>query len=413
MNSRQRVFAAWSGTKADHVPLTTWCFGLPAPSSLRWKNEGGDVKYWYSKRMEHLHTLPFPWTLQDDFNRALAWRSLEVDDILDVSVPWSADPKVTWKDSRRPAGNGEQYPVLVREYITPRGTLRHEVRQTGERQAEGWVVQPDGVPLLEDFNIPRAVRQLVAGPEDVAALSFCYRPPDAQARAWFEDRMSAVKEFRDREGIAVQAWAGFGMDAVVWFCGTEGSIMLALDHPAEFQELFEAVTETDRARVDLAARNPGVDLVVERGWYSSTNFWSPDLFDRFVSPHIRTLAAAAHAHGKKFAYVMTTGVEILGPRLAEDGVDVLYFVDPIDPVQKGLSLERIRDLLSGSMTLVGGISSITLSNRDTAAIDRDVRHALEVLGPTGRFILHPVDAVFPDTPWESIERLIEAWKKWR
>jgi uroporphyrinogen-III decarboxylase len=225
--------------------------------------------------------------------------------------------------------------------------------------------------------------------------------------------MTAVKAFRDREGIPVQAWAGFGMDAAVWFCGTEGAILLALDHPKEFQELFDIITETDRARVDLAAGHPGVDLVVERGWYSSTNFWSPTLFEEFVFPHVRTLAAAAHAHGKRFAYVMTTGVEVLGPRLAEAGVDVLYFVDPIDPVQKGLSLEKIRDLLSGSMTLVGGISSIALGTRDSAAIDRDVKHALDVLGPTGRFILHPVDAVFPDTPWESVERLIEAWKRWR
>jgi hypothetical protein len=42
-----------------------------------------------------------------------------------------------------------------------------------------------------------------------------------------------------------------------------------------------------------------------------------------------------------------------------------------------------------------------------------VKHALDVLGPTGRFILHPVDAVFPDTPWESVERMIDAWKRWR
>jgi hypothetical protein len=413
MNSMERIAAAWQGKKQDHVPLTTWCFGLPVPPMLRWKDARGEVRYWYSKRMEHLHTLPFEWTLQDDFNRALAWRSLGVDDILDVSVPWSADPRVSWKDSRKPAGKGEQYPVLEREYRTPKGTLTHAVRQTGEDQAEGWAIQPDIVPLIEDFNIPRAVRQIVTDPEDVGRLAFCYRPPDAAARDWFTERMSAVKQFRDREGIPVQAWAGFGMDAVVWFCGTEGAIMLALDHPKEFGELFDVITDTDRARVDLAAQHPGVDLVVERGWYSSTNFWSPALFEQFVFPHIRTMAAAAHAHGKRFAYVMTTGVEILGPRLVEAGVDVLYFVDPIDPVQKGLSLEKIRDLLSGSMTLVGGISSLTLSNRDFAGIDRDVKHALDVLGPTGRFILHPVDAVFPDTPWESVERLIDAWKRWR
>ncbi len=207
--------------------------------------------------MEHIHTLPFPWELKDDFNRALAWRSLGVDDVLDVSVPWSTDPNVMVKDSRRPAGPGEQYPVLAREYRTPKGNLRHEIRQTGEHQAEGWVIQPDVVPLIEDFNIPRAVRQLVSTPRDVGPLSFCYRPPDAAARSWFAERMDEVKKFRDAEGVPVQAWSGFGMDAVVWFCGTEGAIMLAMDAPKEFGELFEAITETDVARDGARRGAPG------------------------------------------------------------------------------------------------------------------------------------------------------------
>ena len=111
------------------------------------------------------------------------------------------------------------------------------------------------------------------------------------------------------------------------------------------------------ARTALAASNPGVDMVVERGWYFSTDFWSPKLFERFLFPHIKELAACAHRYGKKFGYVMTTGVEILGPRLADAGVDVL--------------------------------------------------------GPTNHFILHPVDALFPDTPWEGVEAMIDAWKQFR
>jgi hypothetical protein len=413
MNSIERISAAWEGKKPDHVPLTTQCFGLPAPARLRWSTGGREVKYWYTKRLEHIHTLPFPWELEDDFKRALAWQSIGVDDILDVSVPWSVDPQVTWTDSRREPSSAERYPVMRREYRTPKGALRHEVRQTGEEQGEGWVIQPPFVPLIEDFNIPRAERQIVSGAEDVARLAFCYRPPDAGARSWFDERMARVKEFRDKNGIPVQVWAGFGMDAVVWFCGTEGAIMLAMDSPKEFGELFAAVTETDVARTELAASHPAVDLVVERGWYSSTNFWSPDLFERFTLPHIRALVRAAHRHGKKFAYVMTTGVEILGPKLAEAGVDVLYFLDPLDTVKRGFPLERVRDLLSSSMTVVGGISAITLGNRDFPGIDRGVRHALYVLGPTKRFILHPADAVFPETPWESVERMIEAWQRWR
>jgi len=72
MNTMERIISVWEGKSPDYVPLTTWCFGLPVPPSLRWKSSGGEVRYWYSKRMEHLHTLPFAWTLQDDFNRALA-----------------------------------------------------------------------------------------------------------------------------------------------------------------------------------------------------------------------------------------------------------------------------------------------------------------------------------------------------
>ena len=104
---------------------------------------------------------------------------------------------------------------------------------------------------------------------------------------------------------------------------------------------------------------------------------------------------------------MTTGVEQLGRRLIDAGVDVLYFADP---VQDLASLERVRDLLGGHLALVGGTNALTLASGDPARIHQEVEHAMRVLGPTGRFILHPVDALFPDTPWSGVETLIEAWR---
>ncbi len=103
MNSRERLLAAWSGQPVDRLPLTTWCFGLTAPEHLRWERNGQAVPYWYSKRMEHIHTMPHPWELEDDFQRALTWLKLGIDDVLDVSVPWSAHPEVTWRDAKIPA----------------------------------------------------------------------------------------------------------------------------------------------------------------------------------------------------------------------------------------------------------------------------------------------------------------------
>jgi len=202
---------------------------------------------------------------------------------------------------------------------------------------EGWVVQPNYVSLMEDFNIPRGVEQAKA-----------------------------------------------------------------------FAELMELVTQTDLARIELAARHPGIDLIVERGGYSSTDYWSPALFAQFLVDHVRRLADLTHGHGKLFCYTVTAGVEVLGPRLADAGVDVLYFVDPL---RDGISMEKARDLLGSRMCLVGGANTITLATKDRRMIEEEVRQAVTAFGPSGGFVLHPIEALSPDTPWEGIEMLIEAWEK--
>ena len=63
------------------------------------------------------------------------------------------------------------------------------------------------------------------------------------------------------------------------------------------------------------------------------------------------------------------------------------------------------------MTLAGGINTLTLASGDRNFIRAEVHRAIDVLGPTQHFILQPVDALFPDTPWSGIETLIEAWRE--
>jgi hypothetical protein len=409
MTSRERILATLAGRETDRLPFTTWCFGFKPPDAMRWGRNGSTRTFWYTKRLEHLHTLPQDWELEDDFNRARAWLNLGIDDLLEISVPWSRAPGVAIRDTESPAGDLDaRYPVLVRQYDTPAGGLRHAVKQTGENPGVGWVVQPDHVPLIEDYNIPRGVEHAVSSPADIDKLAYLYAPPDNEARQWFRERAAEVKPFADSAGVAVQAWAGFGMDAVVWFTGVEQAVLMAMDEPEAFQRLMDIITETDLARARLAAATPGVDLICGRGWYSSTDFWSPALFDRFVFPHIKALADAAHEHGKPFGYVMTTGVRKLGPRLVDAGVDLLYF---IDPAQDGIAPEEARDLFGGRIALAGGVNTLTLASGKPDAIRAAVRRAVGALKPDGRFILHPVDAVFPDTPWDGLECMIEAWRE--
>jgi hypothetical protein len=410
MTSRERLKAAWTGSSTDHVPLTTWCFGVKPKDSLAWTRNGEHIGRWYSLRMEGLHTWEQPWSIDDEFNRVLAWHSLGVDDTIDVSIPWAVHQEVSWEDSLSPAGTEDEHPVLVRLYTTPSGTLRHAVRKTEEDPGEGWVIQPDHVPLFEDYNIPRGVEHAVSSIEDISKVEYLYRPPDDAGRNWFRERMERVHDFSERSGVAVQAWSAFGMDGVVWMTGVEGAVFMAMDHPADFGRLVDLVHEADYARTELACSHPGVDIVTQRNWYGGTDFWSPKLFDEFQVPRIGELAALAHRHHKKFGLVITQGVDVLGESIKKTGTDVLYFVDP---VQDAVTVGRARELFDGGVTLVGGINTLSLASRDESLIGVQVGEAAEALGPTNRFILHPVDALHPDTPWEGIEILIEAWKKHR
>ena len=412
MNSKERLISAWRGDCTDHIPLTFQCAGNLVPKQLRWSGGDGEekreVRRWYSKRLEHIHTLPVPWTLEDEFQRARTWLSLGVDDLIDISVPWSVHPDVCWTNSRHEPESDGGHPILVRNYQTPAGTLRHRVHQTGEQPREGWLIQPQQVSLMEDFNIPRGVEHAVSSPEDIPRIRYLYSPPDQEAASWLDRRMEAVASFAAEHGVAVQAWAAFGMDAVVWLCGTDGAVQLATEQPQAFSELIELITQTDMARLQLAAQHPGIDLIVERGWYSSTNYWSPALFDQFLFEHIRSLADLSHSLGKLFCYTVTTGVEVLGPRLAEAGVDVLYFVDSL---LDGISMEKARDLLGSRMCLVGGTNALTLATKDRKVIEEEVNRAMTAFASTGGFVLHPIDALSPDTPWEGVEMLIQAWQK--
>ena len=410
MNSRERIQAVLNGKPPDHTPLTTWCFGLKPEPGLTWEQKGRSIEYWYSLRMEHLHTLPQPWNLDDELRRVQAWQSLGVDDVIDVSIPWSMSSEVTYRDTTLNPGDNAgdtEYPVMLREYKTPAGALRHAVKKTGEEQGPGWVVQPDTVPLIEDFNIPRATMHAVSSTEDIAKIRYLYMQPGEQEKNWFEKRMEDIAIGNGGE-VAVQAWSAFGMDAAVWFCGAEGAVFMAMDYPEQFGKLMDIIAGTDYARTGLACSSPEIDIVVQRGWYSSTDFWSPALFDRYVFPHLKECASLAHDHGKKYGYVMTTGVATLGDRLIDAGVDLLYFADP---VQDGLPLKRAVELTKRGMTVVGGANAVSLASRNKKQIEREIERAVEILSPTNRFILHPVDAVFPDTPWESIEIMIDCWRR--
>jgi len=411
MTSKERMLTTILREEPDRAPLYAWMFGFSAPEHLRWQEHDREVPHWYTMRLEHIHTLPEPWSIAQDFRRVERVLGLGLDDVLEVSVPWSLHPDVDVRDWQEPPSGEEPYPLLCRAYRTPAGVLRHRVRRTEESPRPGWVIQPPHPKLFEDFNIPRGVEHAVSGPEDLSRLRYLLQDPRPEQLGEFRERMAQVRRFADEKGVMVQGWSAFGMDGIVWLCGIEEGIMTAVEHPVLFQELVDLMYDFDRRRTEILLDTGGVDMVVQRGWYSSTDFWSPALFRRFVLPSLKELVAMVHQAGALFAYVMTTGIMAMLEDLCEAGIDLLYFVDP---VQDNVDLIALNEALRRRFAVAGGMNSgITLGTGTSQEVREAVRTAMETLGSGGGFILSPVDALFPDTPWENVHAMIEAWREFR
>jgi len=164
--------------------------------------------------------------------------------------------------SPTPSSAKEPYSFLCREYDTPAGVLRHIIRETKENLGAGWVIQPQKVHLFEDFNIPRAVKHIVSGPDDLPKLRYLLQDPTRGQLLNFKERMAQVKRFADDKGILVQGWSAFGIDGIIWLSGVEGAVITALQNPSFFQEFVDIMFNFDRRRTEIMLDVGGVDMII-------------------------------------------------------------------------------------------------------------------------------------------------------
>jgi len=388
VTSKERLLAAVSGGRPDHVPCSFMIF-----RALR--NKCKDIFEFAERQLEmgldarmDFGIEPAPWYHADLHG-----------------LPLRFHPEVEireWREDRP----GERYPVLCKEYVTPAGTLRTEVYRT-----EGWPYG-DRVPFMEDHIVPRSLKHLVTGREDVEPLRYLLIPPADEDLRRFVERHRKVRKFAEDKGLLVAGGWGVGMDALVWLCGMQELLLLSMDDPEFVDELLKLVGDWNVKRMEPFL-DAGVDLFVRRGWYEGADLWSPSLFERFVSPYLRREAELVHQAGAKFGYIVTSGVMPLVELLIEAGVDVVIGIDPVQ--DRTMDMRALKEKAGGRLALWGGVNGfITVEMGSAEEVRRAVREALDALGPDG-FVLSPVDNVREDRPevWRNVEAFVEAWKEMR
>ncbi|MFC1558671.1 uroporphyrinogen decarboxylase family protein [candidate division KSB1 bacterium] len=325
-----------------------------------------------------------------------------------------------WKDHP----NGEKFPHIHREYTTPKGALSTAVKLT-----EDW---PYGerVPLFDDFVAPRAVKYLVTEQDDLEKLKYLLLPPDDDNIIIFREEARKLKKTAVEKGLLVcggwNSWfqkkgeeidggdyGAMGVDALMWLCGPSNPIYWAFDRPDFLKELIQMIHQWNIKRIEIYL-DEGVDLIIRRAWYESTDFWSPALYRKFIVPVLQKEIDMVHQAGAKFGYISTSGIMPLVDDYVNLGIDVLIGVDPL--LGKGADIKTLKKKADGKFCLWGGVNGhITIEMGTESDIENSIEKSMQILAQNSGFILSPVDNVSDDSEetWNNVNTFINTWKELR
>lgn len=385
MTSRQRMLASLRCQPVDHVPCSFMLFkGLWAQSSTYLDF----VRQQMTMGLDTFVQVPprTPGLVSDSYNL--------------YGLPVEFDPDVTVREWKEPAGT-ERWPLLVKEYITPAGTLRAEVNQDA-----GWPYG-DHVPFLDDYVESRSRKFIVQNADDLKALRYLLAPPSQDTMAAFRADSQVVLDFADRHDLLVAGGWGVGADLIGWIYGLRNMIIGAYKQPELIRELLALIGDWNRSRMEVVL-SAGVDLYIKRAWYENCDFWTPSMWKKLIFPILKADADLAHRHGSLFGYLITSNCMPLLDSIAEAGVDAVIGVDPAR-----WNLPAARQALAGRVCLWGGVNGhLTVEQRTPLDVAAEVRTAIGDGCNRGGFILSPVDNVreWNPTSMGNVRALIAAWQ---
>jgi hypothetical protein len=385
LTSRQRMLAALSGQPPDHTPCSFMLF-----------------KGLHARSRSYLEFLQAQLDLGlDTFVQLPPRPPLIGNDHYNLhGLPVHYDPQVRvveWKE----LVPGEELPILVKEYQTPAGTLRAEVRQTRD-----WPYG-DHIPFFDDYIEPRSRKFLVEGFSDLEPLCYLLTPPTEGEIQQFRTDSLPYLEFAQQNGLLVTGGWGVGADAIGWLSGLTNMIKLTRRQPEFIRSLLDLIAGWNRARMQVVL-SAGVDLYIKRAWYENCDFWTPTTWKEFIQPILTQDASLAHQHGAKFGYILTFSAMHLIEPIIEAGVDVLIGVDPLE-----YDLGRTAELSDGKLCLWGGVNGhLTVERGHPDEVRQEVLTSLEILGKQPGFILSPVDNIREFSPAieSNIRSLIKTWQ---
>lgn len=387
MTSKERMLSAIQCKDIDYIPC---CFMLFWNLSKRCKSEREFVERQLDLGLDAYVTVE---PLKRSFHPDVSYRE--------------------WVEEK----DGIKY--FFRRLETPKGPLTGIIRQR-----EGWP-SVGNVPLFDDLIVPRATEVLVKPEEDIEKLQYIFgtfRKEDIENL-----KESSINTKKIGEKYKLLQIGGFhyeysysfegvkGADAMAWLSGFENIMVLSVTRPDLVKEYVNIIHEWNMKQIEILLEIANPDIIIRRGWYETTEFWTPKAYKNIIVPIIKKEAELVHQAGKRYGYIITSAFLPIIDDILESDIDVLIGLDPKEG--KGTNIDIIKKkFLKYKKSIWGGVSgAITVETGTEKETEEAVIEAIEIIGKEGGFILSPVDNVSEDTKktWDNTYRFIVTWKKYR
>jgi hypothetical protein len=396
MNSKERMLSVLEGNQADHIPCSFMLF----------YNLYDDCK----SELEYI-TREIELGLEPHVHAGHLGHTMHLTGTLHPEAQYSE-----WTEVQ----DGIKY--FCRRIDTPKGPLTGRVKQW-----DGWPTE-DNFPIFKDWIVPRSREYLVKPEQDLEKLKYIFGPfKDTDIEKLREEAREA-KSVADQFGLLmVGGWKGnvnpalqvdpgvMGCDAMAWLSGYEKVMELSLTQPDLIKEYAAIIHEWNMKQLQIYLDVTASDLIIRRGWYETTEFWTPKAYRTIIAPTLKKEAELVHQAGKKYGYIITSAFMPILDDILDTGVDVLIGLDPKEG--KGTDMQAVKDKFSARNKCIwGGVSGpLTVEQGTEQETEEAVIQALQILGKGGGFILSPVDNVRDNTPnaWKNTQKFIQAWKEHR
>ena len=279
MTHRERILKRIAGEPVDHHPF------FP------------DLSYYHKVR-----------TAKGDMPEAYAGMSLlEMHEQIDCGIlvhVYGDYYKLSYKSAEfKTETNGNE---VVHTFKTPKGELREVARKTSPYESpfivEHYLKSVDDFPIMEYVLKDRVITA------DYPALQAII---DNIAGIGIVDlvlpRSPLPRILIDWMGVTVGIYAVF-------------------DNPARVRSLLEAIEESNRPVIELAAKAPGEVAIFGDNIDNVT--MSPEFFSQYSMPYYQRYCATLHKHGKKVAAHMDGRLQGLLPLIKETGLDIVDGATP-------------------------------------------------------------------------------------